>query len=382
MKDIKATRGNLCEEERYMDMLHYAFGFNGTSHTFPALLPKLYQNKDSVLSSWIVHDEDGQIVSAVGAFPNSINVCGRTLSAMGIGNVATHPRYRGMGYMKLCMQASLDEMIEKDVDLAFLGGRRHRYRNFGYEKCSSDMRFDITRKIMSYFPEASESDISMIEVKKSDDRILDDIFAAHNLRPYHVERPREKIFDIMTSWYSKILAFYKDDTLVGWAVEQKREYVSEIVFLDEKFAGNMIYMIVVLRGMQEFVAPSFEKSTCAILSKYTEHTLEGPDACFMILNYEKVLDASLALKASVTRLPDCSFVIKAHGIKKTETLKICVKDNKTSVTATDLEPDFTFSHLDAQEFLLLRYTPLRDGVSPDIASVLPLPLYISHPDNV
>jgi predicted acetyltransferase len=87
---------------------------------------------------------------------------------MGIGNVATHPRFRGFGYMKACMQASLDEIIEKDIDFGFLGGRRHRYRNFGYEKCSSDMNFSVSAKIMSYFPKDLEQMVTMIEVKESD----------------------------------------------------------------------------------------------------------------------------------------------------------------------------------------------------------------------
>lgn len=382
MKDIKAVRGELSEEARYMDFLHYSFGFNGTNDTFPAMLPKVYKNGDSILSSWIVRDEDGYIVSAVGAFPNNIHICGKTLTAMGIGGVATHPRYRGFGCMKACMQASLDEMIEKDFDLAFLGGRRHRYRNYGYEKCSSDMQFTVSQKIMSYFPSASENVLTMTVVKESDEKILDDIFAAHNARPYHVERPREKIFEIMSSWYSKVLAFYKDENLVGWAVAQKRDYISEIVILDEKYAENMIYQILEHQGTQKFVVPTFEKKTAALLSKYTESTSICPGACFMILNYEKVLDCALALKASTQKLANCSFVIKIEGIKKVENLKITVDNGKTSVVATDLEPDYTFSHLDAQEFFLLPYTPLRDNLSPEMASVLPLPLFMPHVDNV
>ena len=382
MSDIKATRGSLHEEDRYMDFLHYSFGFNGTNDTFPALLPKAYKNRDSVLSSWIVHDEDGYIVSAVGALENSINICNTKLSAMGIGNVATHPRYRSKGYMKLCMQASLDEMIEKNIDLAFLGGRRHRYRNFGYEKCSADMQFTVTQKIMSYFPETAEPVLTVIEVKENSTKELDDILKAHNERPYHVTRDRENLFDILSSWHSTTLAFYKDDVFVGWAVLQKRDYVSEIVILEDEFAGNMIYQIIRRQGTQKFIVPSFEKKTAAALQKYTEHIGMSCDACFMILNYEKVIRAALELKACTQKLPECDFVIKIDGIKQVETLKISVKDGKSSVVATNESPDFEFSHLDAQEFLLLNYTPLRDGIDASVGAVLPLPLYMPHVDNV
>jgi len=382
MSKTKAERGYLHEEDRYMDFLHYSFGFNGVNDTFPAMLPKVYKNRDSILSSWIVRDEDGYIVSAVGAFENTINVCGTTLSAMGIGNVATHPRYRSKGYMKLCMQASLDEMIEKNTDLAFLGGRRHRYRNFGYEKCSSDLHFSVSQKIMSYFPNAQEPVLTMIEVKEDDQKVLDDIYAAHNARPYHVTREREKLFDIISSWHSTVLAFYKDDSLIGWAVAQKRDYISEIVILDDKFAGNMIYQIVRRQGTQKFIVPTFEKKTAAALQKYSENFYFGCDACFMILNYEKVLRAALELKASVQELPDCSFVVRINGIKQVENLEISVKDGKTSVNSTEKTPDFEFSHLDAQEFLLLNYTPLRDSLPASVSAVLPLPLFMPHVDNV
>ena len=301
---------------------------------------------------------------------------------MGIGNVATHPRFRGFGYMKACMQASLDEMIEKDIDFGFLGGRRHRYRNFGYEKCSSDMNFSVSAKIMSYFPKDLEQTVTMIEVRESDDKILDDIFEAHRSRPYHAERPRERIFEIMSSWYSKILAFYKEDTLVGWAVSQKKDYVSEIVILDDTCTGNMLYQIVKRNGTQKFVVPSFEKYALRALSKYTENVFAGSNACFMVLNYQRVLDAALALKASCTPLPDCELTVKINGIKKTEILRISVKDQKTSVCAVDGPFDYELSHAEAQEFLFLGYTPLRDGIPFAHSALLPLPLFMPHVDNV
>ncbi|MBO7740366.1 MAG: hypothetical protein J6S34_02480, partial [Clostridia bacterium] len=63
-------------------------------------------------------------------------------------------------------------------------------------------------------------------------------------------------------------------------------------------------------------------------------------------------------------------------------LKLSVKDGKTSVDLTDEAPEITLSQTEAEAFFFRNYSALRAKVNPQAASWLPLPLFIFEPDNV
>ena len=150
MKDIEKRRallGSPEDNEEYVDFINYVFGFNGNDRSFYKLLPKLFgEGRDAASVTYFVKDERGKMLSAVGAFPLDMVICGEQVRARGIGNVAVHPRHRGKGYMIDAMGAALDAMTEEGVCLSILSGKRTRYDHFGFEKCGTESVYAVSPK--------------------------------------------------------------------------------------------------------------------------------------------------------------------------------------------------------------------------------------------
>ncbi len=63
---------------------------------------------------------DGRIVSTVWVIPRDVRWCGGSMTLGGIGNVVTHPDYRGRGYATRLMADAMGFMRERGYPLALL----------------------------------------------------------------------------------------------------------------------------------------------------------------------------------------------------------------------------------------------------------------------
>ena len=187
-------KGNVNREE-YIDLINYVFGFNGTNSSFEKLLPKLYKTeKDgSVADTFFVQGEN-RLAAAIGSFPLEVSILGEKLPVKGIGNVAVHPRDRSKGYMKACMKAALDEMIADGIAFSVLGGRRHRYNHFGYEKCGANRTYEVNGTSLAYVSADGEPSLTMRKLDRNDTDTLAQLKALLESRPYHCTRPTEDLY--------------------------------------------------------------------------------------------------------------------------------------------------------------------------------------------
>ena len=169
--------------EDYIDFINYVFGMNGTpSASFPSLLPKLYSAKRETDKVTYFALDNERIVGTVLSYPLTFHIGDKTLTAHGIGSVATHPRHRGEGFMKDLMKQAINDMVKDGIDFSVLGGRRHRYAHFGFEKCDGMMYFSITPKTVSYVNPNREG-ITMRTVKEDDTALLDSLYEKMHQRP-------------------------------------------------------------------------------------------------------------------------------------------------------------------------------------------------------
>jgi hypothetical protein len=120
------------------------------------MLPQLYRPEVMKWQWGIRHGE--QLMSIVGLFPRTLLVMDETLSVGGIGGVSTHQRLsRGSGHMRTLMHHCVDQMKADGCDLAFLGGQRQRYAYYGFDRCGSQVSFQISSKNVQHrdnFPES------------------------------------------------------------------------------------------------------------------------------------------------------------------------------------------------------------------------------------
>ena len=136
-------RGAGVPYDEYITLINEVFGFDGVEQDFRTLLPKLYRPGRTPQNENYVAVEDGVCVAAVGAYSHEIRVCGTIIPCRGIGNVAVARAARGRGYMKDCMLMALTDMVRDGIALSTLGGRRQRYRYFGYEKAGICYTFAV-----------------------------------------------------------------------------------------------------------------------------------------------------------------------------------------------------------------------------------------------
>ena len=367
----------------YIDFINYVFGMNGTpSSSFETLLPKLYREGRETDKETYFALKDDRIVGAVLSYPITFSVGGTPLTLRGIGSVSTHPRHRGEGFMKDLMKAAIDDMVKDDIDLSVLGGRRHRYAHFGFEKCDGMMYFSVSGTTVNYVKPSREG-ITMRAVREDDTVLLDLLYEKMHQRPYYANRPREDLFDILSSWRSRPYAFFQGETLVGWAVHYtSKRQLSEFCPLDPSLTQAMVAVATDTLGNLSIAIPAYDHAVAGEVDILSEDVHIVSNECFLVFNWQRVLSALLAFKNSQTPLVDGSLVVTIEGVKGTVTLKLTVKDGTTSVETTDDAAEITLSQLEAEVFFFRNYSADRAKVNPQAASWLALPLFIFEPDNV
>ncbi len=365
----------------YIDFINYCFGMNGTSRAFDTLLPKLYADgKTSADDTYFALDGD-KLVGTVLSYPLTLHIGSETLSMRGIGSVATHPRHRGKGIMKSLMEAAIDDMIKDGVALSVLSGRRGRYAHFGYEKCDAMTYYTVNRASLSYREPATDG-YSVKKVDRNDTELLDLLHTHMHSRPYYVDRPREELYDILTSWRSTPYAYFQGNRLVGWSVfYASKHQLSEFEVLDPAAIGAILALSVKAFGEITVAVPIYENEKGALIDPYAETVNAISETNFLVLDFEKLLSALFSLKATEVPLCDGSLSVKIEGYR-TETLLLAVKNGIPTVSAYHGTPDLTLSLTDAETFFVRAISPKRAAVSPEVASWLPLPLFIHECDNV
>ena len=133
--------------EGLMDMLLTAYRVRNPEHLeFPELLPDCYQPTDDCMANLFILRDDGKIVSNVGSYPISVNICGEVSTIVGIGGVATLPEYRGKNLMQTILDYVLENEIESGYPMSWLAGDRRRYQPWGYEHYNMEYNFMLSSR--------------------------------------------------------------------------------------------------------------------------------------------------------------------------------------------------------------------------------------------
>ncbi|MBO3831852.1 MAG: GNAT family N-acetyltransferase [Candidatus Brockarchaeota archaeon] len=132
------------EWDAFMRFLEKCYGHS--RNYFPRYYPQLYRREEEALSSFIVVEEDGKIVSHVGLFPLDLVSLNARATAGGIGGVATLPEERNKGYMSMLLKHAGSVMKQKGWPLSVLWGDRQRYYPFGWDAAGLKYLLTITTR--------------------------------------------------------------------------------------------------------------------------------------------------------------------------------------------------------------------------------------------
>lgn len=386
--NVKCTLGTDLSYEEYMNVINEAFGFTNGEREFSGLLPKLYRPGRRPQDENTVVTEDGRCVAAVGAYSHEINVCGTTLRCRGIGNVAVLNEARHRGYMKDCMNLALDMMVEDGIDLSTLGGRRQRYNYFSYERAGTAHGFALNRDNMHHIfgDDRKPAFDTVVEVGPDDEALLAPIRALSASGSFFPVRADRDFHDIALTWHAKLWAVKNGDDFIGYMIVESGSFVTEARCVRDEDFLPMLVTAFDAWGLSEMhiqlsdhMVPYLEQ-----LAPVAEGMQTGSNMMYSVLNYARVTDAFLRLKATYTALPDGRLSLLIHGRAGDERLCLSVTDGVPSVTVIpDTEPvDRELSHLEAIRLLFSAFEPSRRTLPAHARDWLPLPIWMYRADEV
>lgn len=385
MEIYKGIGTNHCEHEDLIDFLNYVFGMNGHDSGFYRLLPKLYRPHFRPEDYNFIVTEDGKLRGAVGAYPIKMSVMGQELSAIGIGNVAVHPFHRGKGYMKDCMKLAMEDAVNKGVDFAVLGGRRQRYSYFGFELAGVCREYWLDKTNLRHCFGSAENNTGYkaVQLCAADEKAVADIDTLVCSRLSHPVREKDRLFDVLNNWESRVCAVYAPDGgFAGYFLADGGETLREIDCCEGHARGVVCAAHEFMdRDGVKIKVPEHALEISALLTATAESVSLIHTENYSVLNYEKVVRACLALRCAVSSVCDGEITVKIAGFAGEEKLRLKVENGKASVEAFDGECDVEFTHKQAMNALFALVSEERKSLPAAVNTWLPLPLFVPEVDN-
>ena len=376
--------GKPSEREELLDFINYVFGYNGTSGDFLTLIPHYYQPEGRPAEQNLLLLEDGKIRAAVGTFQHSLTVCDESLRVMWIGNVAVHPRRRGEGYMKQLMHRAIDLAKESHTDFMALGGHRHRYLHFSFDKIGTEVLFSLhDHTVRRCFGTQRTSRLALREVKETDTALLQQILRDYETKPVHATRPVDRLHVYLTSHHARLLALTEQGEYRGYAIVDN-DHVKELHLSSPDLMGDLLVAIYDGLGLRSLHLhlPVYAYAEIDQLQKYWERYSMDSVRSVSVLCYRSVLRAYLKLKLATESLPNGSLSLQINGANGVEHLRVTVENGACEVTPCDpSECALTLEHTEAMRLLFSPYCPLRSTLPFHARLWFPLPFWIDHVEH-
>ncbi|MBO5077700.1 MAG: GNAT family N-acetyltransferase [Clostridia bacterium] len=371
----------------YLALANEVFGFNESGEDFARLLPKLFgPGRDAAAhTTFAVSGQDSSMVACAGRFPVDFIAGNTFLKAFGIGNVGVRKELRKRGLMSAVMTAAVNQMIVEGAVFSFLGGSRHRYKHFGYERAGVVYGFELSAKTLRALAESIPASYTLTPLS-SDDGAAARFIAENDRRPLRAIRDPREIYDILTSWHSVPYVLYENGAPRGWAVVKAGLWVTEAVTVDNEHLLPLLALLSKVNAPLMVKVPEYDTALYDTLWPLAESWHTGADNMICVFDYRKLVSALLEVKAGYALLSDGTLNVIIDGIARTEQFKIEVTNGVPSVTDIDPGTDpgevIRLSDADATGLFLTRNAPVSRRISPAAASWFPLPLYIGSPNDV
>ncbi|MCL2194451.1 MAG: GNAT family N-acetyltransferase [Oscillospiraceae bacterium] len=385
MIEIRTARPE--EFAAIIDMLNVTFFTEddpAEKRDFLRLLPKLYKEQYAPWDSNYCVFEDGRPVAAVGMYVSELHVAGHTLKLGGIGNVGVAPNSQGKGYMKLAMDAAMQAMRNQGCQLGELGGDRHRYRYWGFEKggVCVDAQFSMINVKHSFGKGELAAEWSARPIAPQD---IPQVQALIEGEALHIKHDSAALHDVLSSWREQPWALWCGDKLAGrfnrsWDDKQvlQVQLAPWVDSLEQPL--RVILPLLPDDASIEVKIPLWRRDLLALAAPVTENMSLLTAGQFNVLDWQACLTALLDLQAQCKTLLDGELTVRIAGYAADETLRVAVQNGVPSVTTSDGAPAKTMSHLDAMSYFLGLVCPAR--TCPVAQNWFPLPMWLWSFDTV
>lgn len=367
------------EREQYIAFANDVFtAAVGRPFHFDTLIPKVYGPRaDGAEMQYMAVDDEKGIRALIATLPGEMHIGDTTLKTGYIGTVSSHPESRGEGHMKRLMQLNLERMRSSGTDLALLGGQRQRYSYFGYEPAGLCMQLSFSSRMAHHA--LADADITGLTFEEilPDTPLEVQAAALYRSQPCYADRDAFGFVTAARSYNDHPYAALQNGRFLGYVIcGDEKLAAAELLAVSPEACDQIIKGWLTLHQLKAFAAliPGWDTPLIDHLWEYAEgiHAMTCVQA--HILNYPKVAEALLKLKALYTPLEDGELALEADGCAFT----LRVKDGQVSVREGASHPK-KLSHREMHRLLLDPFYPQAQALAP--RGWFPLPLYIGTPDS-
>ncbi|MBQ7761177.1 MAG: GNAT family N-acetyltransferase [Clostridia bacterium] len=344
---------------------------------FERELPNMCVRDDAHMKKHVGLFVDNKLVSVVGVYPLPTKVLDSEIKFCTVGNVATHPDYEGRGYMSLLLNKAMEIVKEEKYDACRLGGNRARYLRFGFELCGKNYSYYITpnnakKSLLSSYGQNTR----IAEILPNDEKSL-----TFSRKVYHqnkvstLRNDNDVMYRVMTAWKNTPYLVSKNDVPIGYfTLTPDKKTVSEAYAIDKKsYLDTVVAISNYLNDDFSITLPQHDIALVREMNKCAEYMSIQIPSNFNIVNFEKVVDAYIKLKASYTPLVQGSVTI---SIKEYGKIKIFANENGCGCVSYDGECDFELLKSDATRFIFGMH-PSETVIEPNLFAKANLPLPLS-----
>ena len=382
---LEIRHGRASEYNRIIDFIDFVFSKNSCPHDFPRMYPNLYRETDESMNNLVNLWEDGELMASVLVYPRTLCVGGQKLKICGIGSVASHPRFRGRGYMTTLLNHINDEMKADGVHLSNLGGRRSRYNHFGYEITGNAYALNLSGDgIKSVLPEYDGSGYTFSAFKYEDRDVVGKLMEIYASKPLHYDYDYDDFFLrlVIPTDGAEPFAVYDGGRLLGYIAVCPRDgdhmFIREICLEDDELISDVLMSYAVSGDWSlDLKFAEYQLRYIRKLLDYSSDININGSGMWEVLDWPGVIKALLTHKSEYTTLERGTLVL---DIENSGRYAVCFDGREVSVETTDDEPDFVFPGLSATRALLGPVPPAFFGLdcgprkTPLVKSWFPLPL--------
>lgn len=371
------------EEAKLLDFANYVFSQAHRPHDFRTLLPKVYgegvQNADM---HYVAEESDGSIRAMLCVLPLELTIAGSHIKCGVVGSVSVHPYYRGEGYMKQLMQMMMDDCASRGFDVLALSGQRQRYNYFGFDYAGACAEYIVSRDSIRHTQAAADiSGYTLNEIKSNDDPLCEKCWELYEKGPIHGGRPKQRYLQYAQSWQSGLHAILKNGVFIGSLIDNSWDgkAIKEILLYDESEIGAVLKLWFARNPDAHNTAIRvwpYEQERMDALNGLCEKMNIIPGQMIKVLNWERTIRAAMNLSASYRPLQDGRTTMRIGN----ETICLSVENGVASVKKTALQPDRSFSEIDAVRYLFSHSAMLNCGKD-TLYNWLPLPWVMPSPDR-
>lgn len=362
------------EWDDVVDFANFVFSQAHRPHDFKTLLPKVYADGAPEIARHFVAVRGGRIRAMVADCLQELRLGDRTLRAGMVGTVSVHPYSRGEGHMKKLMAMMIDDAQQSGLDLLILGGQRQRYGYFGFDNFGCTPHYTLTDASVRHgCAGVDASGISFSELTEEKPDEVDFAWALSQRQISAGVRPRAEFLMRMHSWNQSCRLIRREGEAVGYVMGD----AAEIALTDEALLPAVLKALMADRSLKrlELDVMPYEKERTAQIAPIVEGCVLRGEEMVRVLNWERVLDALMRLRARSGRMLDGEAALEIDG----ERLTLRAENNRTAVERGGRSAELVLTGREAVRLLM----GMEGALCADarLLNWLPLPLHISGADT-